>query len=328
MNTRYYLKNGTISVEPINEDNADFFIVNYEINGERKFFYKNDEILLNIDCELVSLYDKFRDIYFPDTEGYYKQLNSIPIFVQEAGQNSDCAIDTNLFNKLIGKFFNIFGNDLYRHLYLVDCQYIIGTIQNHLCEMNDLFIRFYVDICETTILCNDRFTDKTFHLTSLESRLLSATVESYFIKAYSILDLLTKIIYEIENPIKKFNKYEKLISNEKIWGDRKKTKFNNEPETLFEECELVKIIESLRNETVHNGSWELNPKLFVVNKENNITEKFMLFPDFDQGRLSCVKNRKHFFSKSTKINDIFVKLHFEFMNRLLKTVKKILAYTT
>ena len=30
-------------------DNADFFIVNYEINGERKFFYKNDEILLNIE---------------------------------------------------------------------------------------------------------------------------------------------------------------------------------------------------------------------------------------------------------------------------------------
>ena len=63
MNTRYYLKNGTISVEPINEDNADFFIVNYEINGERKFFYKNDEILLNIDCELVSLYDKLYDMF-------------------------------------------------------------------------------------------------------------------------------------------------------------------------------------------------------------------------------------------------------------------------
>lgn len=317
-----------MSVEPIDEENIEFFIVNYEMNGEKKFYYKNDEILLNLDCELVNLYDKFRDIYFPDTESYYNQIYSIPIFVQESGQSSDFPIDTITFNNLINKYIEIFGSDLYRHLYLVDCQYIIGTIQNHLCEMNDLFIRFYVDICETKIICKEEFKNKIFHLVSLESRLLSATVEAYFIKAYSILDLLTKIIYEIENPIKKFEKYEKLISNDKIWGDRKKTKFNNETETLFEECELVKIIESLRNEAVHNGSWELNPKLFVVNKENSITEKFMLFPDFEQGRLSCVKNRKHFFSKNTKINDIFVNLHFDFLNKLLKTVKKILSYTT
>lgn len=212
MNIKYYLKNGTICEAPITDENLGFSIISYEVMGEKKFSYENDELLSNIDSELVSLYDKFRDIYFPDTEGYYKQLKFMPIFIQEAGQNSDCAIDTNLFNKLIGEYFKIFGNDLYRHLYLVDCQYIIGTIQNHLCEMNDLFIRFYVDICETKIICKDRFIDKTFHVTSLESRLLSATVESYFIKAYSILDLLTKIIYEIENPITKFDKYEKLIS--------------------------------------------------------------------------------------------------------------------
>lgn len=326
-NIKYYLKNGTLCETPISVENLGFYIISYDVMGERKFSYENDEILLNIDGELVLLYDKLRDIYFPDTEDYYRQLNSMPQFIQQAGQNSDCALTLDIFNKLVREYFKIFGNDLYRHLYLVDCQYIIGTIQNHLCEMNDLFIRFYVDICEAKIICKEEFKDKSFFLVSLESRLLSATVESYFIKAYSILDLLTKIIYEIENPIIKFDKYEKLISHEKIWGDRKKTKFNNTPETLFEECELVKIIESLRNEAVHNGSWELNPKLFVVNKDNNIIEKFMLFPDFEQGHLSCVKNRKHFFSKGTKVNDIFVNLHFEFMDKLLKSIKKILSYT-
>lgn len=328
LNIKYYLKNGTIFETPIIDENLEFSIVSYEIKGEKKFSYENDELISNIDSELVSLYDRFRDIYFPDKEGYYKQLYSMPKFIQNAGRNSDCAINTDLFNDLIEKNFKILGNDLYRHLYLVDCQYIIGTIQNRLCEMNDLFIRFYVDICETKIIFKDRFSDKTFHLTSSASRLLSATVESYFIKAYSILDLLTKIIYEIENPITEFDKYQKLVSSKKIWGDRKNTKFNNEPETLFEKCELVQIIESLRNEIVHNGSWELNPKLFAVNKGNNITEKFMLFPDFEQGRLSCVKNRKHFFSNNTRINDIFVELHFDFMHKFLMTVKKILAYTT
>lgn len=325
-NEKYYSKKGIILGAPLKDEDIDFYIAEYDVMGEKRYFYDKDEIIMDIDSELVKLYDKFRDIYFPDTDAYYEQLNSIPIFVQEAGQDSDCSIDTIDFNELTKEFFEIFGSDLYRHLYLVDCQYLIGTIQNHLCEMNDLFIKFYVDICNANVICKERFTDKIYYQVSAESRLLSSVVESYFIKAYSILDLLTKIIIEIENPVKTFDKYEKLVSSEKIWGYRKKTKFNNKQETLFEDCELVKIIESLRNETIHNGSWELNPKIFMVNDGNNIVEKFMLFPDFEEGRLSCVKNRKHFFSKHQKINDVFVKLHFLFMDKLLTTIKELLVY--
>ena len=38
----------------------------------------------------------------------------------------------------------------------------------------------------------------------------------------------------------------------------------------------------------------------------------MLFPDIQQGRLSAVKNRKHFFSDGTKVNDILPKIHKEY----------------
>ena len=45
----------------------------------------------------------------------------------------------------------------------------------------------------------------------------------------------------------------------------------------------------------------------------------MLFPDMDQGHLSTVKNRRHFFSSSNKINNILPRIHLDFKNRLLKT---------
>ena len=52
----------------------------------------------------------------------------------------------------------------------------------------------------------------------------------------------------------------------------------------------------------------------------------MLFPDFDEGRLSTLKNRKHFFSSGTKINDALVEIHSEFYKRLLFTIKYIKSH--
>ena len=97
-NIKYYLKNGTLCETPISVENLGFYIISYDVMGERKFSYENDEILLNIDGELVLLYDKLRDIYFPDTEDYYRQLNSMPQFIQQAGQNSDCALTLSLIH--------------------------------------------------------------------------------------------------------------------------------------------------------------------------------------------------------------------------------------
>ena len=73
-------------------------------------------------------------------------------------------------------------------------------------------------------------------------------------------------------------------------------------------------------------AYSLFSPLFFLKVENKeIVERYMLFPDFDEGRLSTVKNRKHFFSQETKINDALIAIHDEFYNRLLNTLKIINA---
>ena len=79
--------------------------------------------------------------------------------------------------------------------------------------------------------------------------------------------------------------------------------------TIFEDCDVIKMIESLRNEAVHNGSWEDNPKVYVKFGGGKIIERYMLFPDFEEGRLVNFKNRKHFFSRGTKVNDVLITIN-------------------
>ena len=86
---------------------------------------------------------------------------------------------------------------------------------------------------------------------------------------------------------------------------------------LFEKCDLVSIIESLRNEVVHNGTWELNPKVFIKFKDELPVERYMLFPDIAQGHLATVKSRNHFFGSGTKVNQAFPKIHSAYRKRLL-----------
>jgi len=318
-----FLQNGTIANNFNNELNQCFYIMKNDLALQPEYIYNGDSILYDVDSELVILYDKFRDILFDDIDEYYSKLSLMPIFVQEAGQDSDSSLTSDEFTKLVNKLQPLIGNDLIKFLYLVDCQYLISTIQNLLTGINDCFTNFFINLCQDKLISPP--TEKTTIIwqTSATSRSLSSTLETYFIKSYSILDIITKILYEINNPISNFEKYNNLKCKNILWGDRKHLKFNDITNTLFEICPLVKTIESLRNEAVHNGSWEYNPKVFFSFKEGILIEKYMLFPDLKDGMLATVKNRRHFFGNNLKVNDTFPKIHIELLSRLLNTVKKI-----
>lgn len=72
-----------------------------------------------------------------------------------------------------------------------------------------------------------------------------------------------------------------------------------------------------------NGTWELNPQIFVRYGKGIMEERFMLFSDMLQGILATVKSRKYFFSKGTKVNSVLPYIHAEFKHRLLQTLVAI-----
>lgn len=317
-----FLESGIMTEMPcfLNESDT-FYIQELEGDCSDKYVYPGDSIKYDLDAELVCLYDKFRDVFFEDTDAYYKELDSIPIFVQTAGQDSDCALTSETFNEWIYKEEFAKIPNFYRHLYLVDCQFLVGTIQNLLSGMDDSFINYYTQIVNIGNRISPSTPDATMYEMSQRVRCISSQLESYFTKAYSILDMLCKIGHELQFPEKEFTSYKKIKSVDLLWGARKKLQINNTPHTLFEKGDLVSLVESLRNEVVHNGTWELNPKVFVKFECGSPIERYMLFPDISQGHLATVKNRKHFFGNGMKVNEVLPKIHIAYQRKLLNTVK-------
>ncbi len=317
-----YSKNGIVKDVPYFIDvTGEFQIQESENETRNRFRYPGDSINYTLDSELCRLYDTLRNMVFEDTDKYYQELSMLPIWVQDAGQNSDCCISVDTFNKWISNS-NI--PNLYKHLYLVDCQFLVGTIQNLLCAMEDAFIRYYKTIAMSNI--EEKYkclTDPngTIFVLSQNSTRASSMIETYFTKAYSILDIICKICYEIQFMHEDFSTYKKMKSADVLWGIRKKLTINGTFNTLFEKCDFISTIEALRNEIVHNGTWELNPKIFIKFENGQVQERFMLFPDMTHGHLATTKSRKHFFASEVKVNDILPHIHSEFKCRLLKTIE-------
>jgi len=185
------------------------------------------------------LYDKLRDLFFADTDKYYAQSCLMPIFVQAAGQDSDCGLTADCFSKLIEEDLFKTMPDFNRHLYLVDCQYLIGTIQNLISGMDDALVNYFVKISDINGVVYSEFSDKTCFVMSQSVRSISSLLETYFIKAYSILDMFCKIAHEVERPIEDFSCYKKMKSGDVLWGARKRLKINGTNQTVFEKCDLI-----------------------------------------------------------------------------------------
>lgn len=317
-----FFKSGIMKEVPYFLDESDTFYIQ-ELEGDcpDKYVYPGDSMKYDLDAELVSLYDRLRDVFFEDTNAYYQALDFLPIFIQGAGQDSDCALTAETFSEWIYKDEFTRIPNFYRHLYLVDCQFLVGTIQNLLSGMENAFISYYTQVVNIGNRQSLSNSNAIIYEMSQSVSCISAQLESYFTKAYSILDMLCKIGYELQSPEKEFSSYKKIKSADLLWGARKKLKINNTPHTLFEKCDFVSMIESLRNEVVHNGTWELNPKVFIRFEDGVPAERYMLFPDISQGRLAAVKNRKHFFGNGTKVNEVFPRIHITYQQKLLNTVR-------
>lgn len=309
MNFTYYLTNGTSnSLPPTNEK---FFILQFQKSDNTLGYeFPGDEIFYRLDTACVNLYDLFRDNLFNSPDEYYKYLDFQPQGLTRAGLDSDFDLSKEDFAKyfsntlhslyppstLFDPKFNTIISEIdtrkNHFAYLADCQSLINTLQELICSSRSSFIGFYKYLYEVPVQFD---FEKIYYDISTEGRIVFNLASNLIISLYSCFDILTKICYELENLKDCSGNYPKLASSKKLFGDKKDLKkidFNN---TIFEKNTYINIISSLRNELVHNATWEMNPKIFIRVNENELIEKFIFMPDFDNdGYLLTYKNRKRF----------------------------------
>ena len=148
---------------------------------------------------------------------------------------------------------------------------------------------------------------------------LFSLLENFFVKLYSILDLLTKLVYEKNSIYTDFSQYQKLKSREKLYG---KIKYSDiYAGTIYDKDSNVNLLINLRHEIIHNGSFMYQNYLyFLFDEKKNILEKFIFLMDTDNGNFCTVNNRKKFYSQDTKLNYILPNFYFSILEKIKKTV--------
>lgn len=297
-----------------------------------RFDYQGDEIISTLMNCCVKLYDLFRDKIFPDLREYDLYSLIVPIGIAEGGLNSDCAISKQ-FLKL---FFEDESEECevpfkratpeidkykFHYAYMVDCHSLISTLQELILAANDSFIGFYKSLCAVPDAMG--FEDTYFTINS-EGRVVFNMLQSVIIQLYSIFDVTTKIAIEIENMKLCGNQYVKMASRGKLYGYKKNLKVDKTG-TIFEGARVLSIIENLRNELIHNATWEMHPKVFFIKEGGNLIERRIHLPDFtEEGNLVTYKNRKRFFAEGKTVNEELPGLFLEVMNRLHITINKLM----
>ena len=147
-----YNKNGILLEKSYILTDEDYFAIQVDsVKEQTIIFYPKDNIIREIESELTELYDKFRDLYFPDTDFYYGELGCIPRGLILGGQSSESSTSKEDFIKM-KRYFDASFENLNKHIYLGDCQYLISTIQSLLNSAEYCFVHFFIQIVQIDCL--------------------------------------------------------------------------------------------------------------------------------------------------------------------------------
>ncbi len=337
----YYLQNGTMVHSLPCEYDGFYIAENVKAVSElSRYFYPGDDIQYQLDALCVDLYDVFQNAIFPSRDDYYKDFGVQPQWISRAGLDSDFDMPKDqliecfsapLHDKMakcgikdqtLLRTYQEIDMKKYKYAYTADCQNLVNTLQELLLGIHSSFIGFYKYLCT---LDDTPAFDGTYYAHTTESRNVFSFLYSFIIQSYSIFDVLTKIVYELENMKNCDKSFEKLSSSSILYGDKKRLKIKV-TNTIFEKNRTISIIENLRNELVHNATWEMNPKIFIDVEQNHIIERYIFLPDFtEEGTLVTYKNRKRFFADGKKVNDELPGIYFDLLQRVYMTLHKLIG---
>lgn len=278
--------------------------------------------LYEVESQCVNLHDELAAKIFGSISYYHSILHIAPPFVVEAGLNSESPIGRNEFEQLLLAFANL--PELNRFLYLYDCRMLVSAIQECTKEVSQLTGEFYRILnLEPFFTPGVRLEDGLRWSTSPSVTNLNAILGFLFIRMHSLLDYLGKLAMETENLRADFATYPKLSSSKFLFGQRNRLTLNGRAGSLFESCDEVQEVESVRNLLIHDGLLDDMPKAYELIQNGVAIERFVLMPDRANGQFERYKNRRLFYGREDKINLRLVSLVRAFQLREVETLKGI-----
>lgn len=272
----------------------------------------------DVEAVCIRIHDALRRAVI-DVDQYNSLLPAVPPFAHLSGLNSESTLSKVDFEKFLRRTADF--PEINRFLYLYDTQKLVASIQECMKELIQMTGEFYRTLnTEALFFPPIKHDDGIRYNTSPTVTKLFALLTFLFVRMHSLLDYIVKLALEAEGIPRDFTKYPKLRSSNEQFGGRKKISYNKHPGSLFEDCEFITFVETLRNHLIHDGLLDDMPKAYERNENGVTMERFLLFPDMTAGRLDRFGNRNLFFSREDKINERLPEIIAEFQARLIVTL--------
>lgn len=295
----------------------------FEFDPQGAWRISQGSALSDVETVCVELHSAFKQAIMRGVP-YDDLIYRLPPFVSIAGHNSEAPISRVIFEKALVETAAF--PELNRFLYLYDCQHLVASIQECAKEIEQLVGEFYFTFnTESFFYPPMKHQDGLRYSSSPVTTKLSAYLSFIFVRMHSLLDYTVKVAIEAEHLRRDFRKYPRLSSLSAQYGDRKRVSFNGEAGTLFESCEFLITVETLRNHIIHDGLLDDMPKAYERIEGGVAVEKFVLLPDMTGGRFDRSVNRNLFFGGEDRINLRLPTLVAEFQSRQVETLTRVVS---
>lgn len=281
------------------------------------------DLSYEVEAVCIKIHSALRQVVMQGVS-YDELVPLVPLFASLSGLNSESMLSKEDFEKFV-RLCATFP-ELNRFLYLYDIQKLVGSLQECMKELMQMLGEFYRTLNNEPLFYPPIAQDDGIRFnTSPAVTKLFALLTFIFVRMHSLLDYIVKLAIEVNALPQEFTTYPKMRSLNEQFGSRKKISFNKSKGTVFEECEFITLIETIRNHLIHDGLLDDIPKAYECIEQGVAVEKFILFPDMSHGRFDRFGNRNLFYSREDKINERLPEIVTEFQLRLKVTLKMILT---
>lgn len=238
-------------------------------------------------------------------------------YYTNAGLGGESIMSMNDFSNFIDKEINddplASREDIIKYMYCIEIQALVADFEKLIIQTQESIYIFYERFNNPTIFQSHETQEGLTTIYSIESRFINTILDNIIIKSTSILDYLSKFVFEVENVPEVFDSYPKRESFKYGHGltklNEKKEKFRiswsktDRINTIFDETnENIFILKKLRNHIIHSGFLNVDNTIYENKIDGILKERFIPMPDFDGKNLIQYQSRTLFYSQDRKIN--------------------------
>lgn len=325
---------------------------NKDLNGRYDFTIIKDHIVCDftsfnysLNANIIGLYDLINTKVFGTLDKYYYKIDNTPIFLGTEGHEQELYMSKEEFQRALVEspiFLLIKEESRYKYMYVYDMHAMLDDLQSAVFSVIPMFLRSSEDLFELTnkvvnLISKEKFYSNSWGYHSGNSAdIMNSNFMNIITRMTSVLDIITKLTFEICNVPTDFEGYIKFRSGNQYFNNIKRFKgllsdYRCYEGSLIDINEEFQELINIRNSITHNMFLTSKPKINYKLAANDKEKEFLLSNIFlwdidDKGNAMRWNNRCRFYSNKTCMQKYLIRQIVKFYDAIDKTVSLLKEY--